>query len=158
LGTRREDRAFGSAEPYYREGWIMLTGSKTLTGLYSVEIDAWHRNRYQNLEAWREGQSYLSLKYASKYAAIFGHEYSTRLSQISPPGTEIPNDPMRPLRFLPTDGVQHFLNVGGQIKFSDEVMLRFLFGEQRAALKCVSGVCRFFPAFAGARAELIVRY
>jgi len=31
-------------------------------------------------------------------------------------------------------------------------------GQQRGALKCVSGVCRFFPAFEGARTELIFRY
>ncbi len=156
LGTRRENRASG--ESYYREGWVQATGSKTITGLFSVEVDAWHRNRYLNLESWREGQTYLSFKYASKYAGILGHEYSTRDSQISPPGTVIPSDPMRWLRYLPTDGVQHFLNVGGQVKFGDDVMIRFLFGEQRAALKCVSGVCRFFPAFAGARTEVIVRY
>lgn len=157
MGTRRENRADGSS--YYREGWVQANGSKVITGKWSVEVDAWHRNRYLNLEQWREGQTYLALKYASRYSAVVGHEYSTRPSQITPAGVAAADsDPMRVLRFLPTNGVQHFLNVGGQVKFSDEVMLRFLFGEQRAALKCVSGVCRFFPAFAGARTELIIRY
>ncbi len=157
MGTRRENRADGSS--YYREGWIQANGSKVLSGFWSLEVDAWHRNRYLNLEQWREGQTYVALKYASKYSAVLGHEYSTRPSQITPVGvTSAGDDPLRALRFLPTDDVQHFLNVGGQIKFSDAVMLRFLFGEQRAALKCVSGVCRFFPALAGARSELIVRY
>lgn len=157
MGTRRENRADGSS--YYREGRIQANGSKVLTGLWSIEVDAWHRNRYLNLEQWREGQTYLALKYASKWSGVVGHEYSTRPSQITPAGvSSASDDPLRVLRFLPTDGVQHFMNVGGQIKFSDAVMLRFLFGEQRAALKCVSGVCRFFPAFTGARSELIVRY
>jgi hypothetical protein len=124
----------------------------------------WHRNRYLNLEQWREGQTYLSLKYKSRYAVVFGHEYSTRPSQINK-SLDKGGDILRALRFLTNnpDGdddtdVQHFLNLGGQMKFGDDVILRFLFGEQRAALKCVSGVCRFFPAFAGARTELVIRY
>jgi hypothetical protein len=156
MGTRRETKASG--ESYYREGWIMATGSKTLRAPYSIEVDAWHRNRYQNLELWREGQTYVSFKHASDWALIFGHEYSTRPSQINPDPSYQGSDVLRALRFLPADGVQHFLNIGGQIRFGDAVILRLLLGEQRAALKCVSGVCRFFPAFAGFRSELVVRY
>jgi hypothetical protein len=164
IGTRRETKAI-DGEHYYREGWIQANGSKVISGPYSIEVDAWHRNRYYNLEQWREGQTYLSLKYKSRGAIVFGHEYSTRPSQINKDPNVKGSDILNALRFLPTnpDGdddndVQHFLNIGGQIKFGDDVILRFLFGEQRAALKCVSGVCRFFPAFAGARSELVIRY
>ena len=38
------------------------------------------------------------------------------------------------------------------------VMLHGVFGTQRGGLKCVNGVCRTFPPFAGARAELVIRY
>jgi len=164
LGTRREIKD-ATGDFYYREGWLQANGSQIVSGPYSIEVDMWHRNRYLNGESWREGQTYLSLKYASRGAVIFGHEYSTRNSQINQDPSNKGHDILRPLRFLPFDvdgdgttDVQHFLNVGGQVKFGDDVILRFLFGEQRAALKCVSGVCRFFPAFAGARTELIVRY
>lgn len=164
VGTRRETREL-TGDFYYREGWLQGNGSLVVNGPYSIEVDMWHRNRYLNLESWREGQTYLSLKYASRGAIIFGHEYSTRASQITQDPSNKGKDILRPLRILPFDvdgngttDVQHFLNVGGQLKLGDDVMIRFLFGEQRAALKCVSGVCRFFPAFAGARTELIVRY
>lgn len=164
LGTRREVKE-ATGDFYYREGWLQANGSQVVSGPYSIEVDMWHRNRYLNGESWREGQTYLSLKYASRGAVIFGHEYSTRGSQINQDPSNKGHDILRPLRILPFDvdgdgktDVQHFLNVGGQVKFGDDVILRFLFGEQRAALKCVSGVCRFFPAFAGARTELIVRY
>ena len=164
LGTRRETRAIDDSS-YYREGWIQANGSKVISGPYSIEVDMWHRNRYYNLEQWREGQTYLSLKYKSRGAIIFGHEYSTRPSQINKDPNFRGSDILNGLRFLPTNpdhdednDVQHFLNIGGQLKFGDDVIVRFLFGEQRAALKCVSGVCRFFPAFAGARTELIIRY
>ncbi len=169
LGTRRETRA-STDDYYYREGWIQANGSKVITGPYSIEIDAWHRNRYYNLEQWREGQTYLSLKYKSRGSVVFGHEYSTRPSGINPDPNNYGHDLLRGLRTnalytLPFDtngdgksDVQHFLNIGGQVKFGEDVIFRFLFGEQRAALKCVSGVCRFFPAFAGMRTELVVRY
>jgi hypothetical protein len=163
MGTRRETTA-ATGDHYYREGWFQANGSKVVSGPYSIEVDMWHRNRYLNLEQWREGQTYLSLKYKSRGAIVFGHEYSTRPSQINK-AADKGSDILRVLRFLPNnpDGdedndVQHFLNIGGQVKFGDDVILRFLFGEQRAALKCVSGVCRFFPAFAGFRSELVVRY
>jgi hypothetical protein len=164
LGTRRETMPL-TDDFYYREGWIQANGSKVVSGPYSIEVDAWHRNRYLNAERWREGQTYLSLKYKSRGAVVFGHEYSTRGLQINPNPNDRGSDILRPLRFLPFDtdnngktDVQHFLNIGGQVKFGEDVIFRFLFGEQRAALKCVSGVCRFFPAFAGLRTELIVRY
>ncbi|MBI2389869.1 MAG: hypothetical protein HYV09_09775 [Deltaproteobacteria bacterium] len=164
FGTRRETKDV-NGDTYYREGWLQANGSQVITGPYSVEVDMWHRDRFQNGEAWREGQTYLSLKYASRGAVVFGHEYSTRGSQINPNPENRGHDLLRPLRIFPFDtngdgksDVQHFLNVGGQIKFGDDVIVRFLFGEQRAALKCVSGVCRFFPAFAGLRSELIIRY
>jgi hypothetical protein len=31
-------------------------------------------------------------------------------------------------------------------------------GQRRAAIRCVSGVCRLFPPFEGARLELISRF
>lgn len=38
------------------------------------------------------------------------------------------------------------------------ITLHGIFGTQRGGLKCVNGVCRTFPPFAGARAEVVVRY
>ncbi|MGZ3448438.1 MAG: hypothetical protein ACXVEF_02500 [Polyangiales bacterium] len=156
LGSRKETRKVG--DDYYREGWLQLNGSKALGGLWSIEVDAWHRNRYQNLEAWREGQTYLGLKYASKRSIVIGHEYTTRKSQIVPGARSWDGAFLDGLSGLATSSVQHYINFGGQLKFSDEVMLRFMVGQQRGALKCVNGVCRFFPPFEGVRTELIVRY
>lgn len=159
IGTRKEARAIGP--DYYREGWIQLNGSKALGGLWSVEVDAWHRNRYQNLEQWREGQTYLGLKFASKRSIVIGHEYTTRKSQI-PTNGDIASwngSFLNGLRGLTTPGgIQHYINIGGQLKFTDDIMLRFMVGQQRGALKCVNGVCRFFPPFEGVRTEFIVRY
>ena len=40
----------------------------------------------------------------------------------------------------------------------DAVLVRGTVGTQRGGIKCVAGVCREFPAFAGGRAEVIVRW
>ena len=86
------------------------------------------------------------VKYTSLRSVFFGHEYTTRESAVKPGA------------FLESGGVQHFLNVGLQNKFSDAISLKVFAGQQRGALKCVSGVCRVFPPFEGAKAELVVRY
>jgi hypothetical protein len=41
---------------------------------------------------------------------------------------------------------------------SQNITLHGIVGTQRGGLKCVNGVCRTFPPFAGARAEVVVRY
>jgi hypothetical protein len=43
-------------------------------------------------------------------------------------------------------------------KFTSSSNVRVFVGEQRGAFRCASGICRFFPAFEGARAELTLRF
>jgi hypothetical protein len=138
---RKEDKEF-----FYREGFVQFDLVKTVTEMFSLELSGWHRNRFELGETWREGETYLGVKYTSLRSVFFGHEYTTRESAVKPGA------------FLESGGVQHFLNVGLQNKFSDAVSLKVFAGQQRGALKCVSGVCRVFPPFEGAKAELVVRY
>ena len=77
---------------------------------------------------------------------FLGHEYSSRESAVKPGA------------FLESGGMQHFINFGVQNRFSDNIALNLFLGQQRGALKCVSGVCRVFPPFEGAKAKLVVRY
>ncbi|MBM4279460.1 MAG: hypothetical protein FJ137_01420 [Deltaproteobacteria bacterium] len=51
-----------------------------------------------------------------------------------------------------------FHAVIGAAELGDAVLVRGTFGTQRGGIKCVAGVCREFPAFAGARVELVVRW
>lgn len=41
---------------------------------------------------------------------------------------------------------------------TQNLTLHAIYGTQRGGLKCVNGVCRTFPSFAGARLEAVVRY
>ena len=154
LGIRR-DVAADTGNFFYREGWVQFDLVKTLDEMYSLELNGWHRNRFESdgsnaglasSETWREGETYFAVKYTSKRSVYVGHEYTTRTANVKPGA------------LLATDHVQHFLNVGAQFRFNDSVMLRLFVGQQRGALKCVSGVCRVFPAFEGAKSELVITY
>ena len=50
------------------------------------------------------------------------------------------------------------LNGAVLYKFANGSNLRIFARQQRAAFRCAAGVCRFLPAFEGARAELTLRF
>jgi hypothetical protein len=52
----------------------------------------------------------------------------------------------------------YYLNGSVFYRFASGSNLRLFVGQERAAFKCAMGVCRFFPAFDGARAELTLRF
>jgi hypothetical protein len=113
----------------------------------SVEIQGRHRLRKQestNLEAvggtyaeqwWHEGENYVALKVAPKWVFTQGFEYTTLTGQ-------------------PT----YYLNGAVIYKFTSGSNVRLFVGQQRGAFRCTSGVCRYFPPFEGARAELTLRF
>jgi hypothetical protein len=51
-----------------------------------------------------------------------------------------------------------YANTAVLYKFTSSSNIRAFVGEQRAAFRCASGICRFFPAFEGARVELTLRF
>ncbi|MBI3179558.1 MAG: hypothetical protein HYZ27_07835, partial [Deltaproteobacteria bacterium] len=85
-----------------------------------------------------KGTAIVEWDYASRLAASLGFEYDDEVDQ---------------------PGVRKLFQFG-DVRFiaSPSLTVRALVGNQRGGLKCVNGVCRTFPPFAGARAELIVRY
>ena len=142
-GARNDTHADGS--PYYRELHAEYALTKHIAGAYSVELSGRHRLRRQEAEnnrapqnveqPWREGEHYTSLKIAPKWVVSQGIEYTT-------------------LAGLPT----MYFNGSALYRFTTQSNLRVLVGQQRGGLKCVSGVCKVFPAFEGARVELTVRF
>jgi len=112
-----------------------------ITGPYSIELDGQHQrhNDHSSYEPflWTEGQAYLSVKRADLFSAAVGYEYYTEL-----------RDTVR----------SHYVNANGTWQINQSVLLRLFVGGQRAGIKCVNGVCRSFPAFEGARAEVIAKF
>lgn len=141
-----------AGEPYYKERAVQYTLTKYISGPYSFEIAGRHRMRYQENEnqvevvdpqgntvfserRWVQGENYTALKVAPQWVITHGFEYTTQ------------------------DGFATFYNNGSIFwRFTMQNNLRLFVGQQRGGLRCVSGICRLFPAFSGARIELTLRF
>jgi hypothetical protein len=140
----RDDRRL-DGESFYREQYVQYTFDKWIGGPYSFELAGRHRRRFeegQNLrgpdttaEPWREGENYTALKVAPKWIFSQGVEYTTRLGFST-----------------------YYANGSVTYRFNRDSNLRLFVGQQRGGLRCISGVCRIFPAFEGARVELTLRF
>ncbi len=85
---------------------------------------------------WVEGDAYLALKWTPHLVATAGYEFSTR----------------------PSPNVnQNYFNGALQWNITTASSIRVFAGGTRGGLKCISGVCRNFPPFTGARLEVVVR-
>jgi hypothetical protein len=86
-------------------------------------------------QPWHEGDNYLALKVSPKYVFSQGFEYTS-------------------LAGLPAT----YFNGSVRYNFRSDSSVVLFVGQQRGGLRCVSGVCRVFPAFEGARMEVTVRF
>jgi len=131
---------------FYREAYLRYDLNLHLTGPFSLSSLGFHRRRYEpvaHVSPWHEGENTLSLHWNPHWAASFGYEYQT-------------------LEGFPT----HYVNGGLQYRSkSNETVLdqitdsvRLYVGQRRAAVRCVGGTCRLYPAFEGAQLELVSRF
>ncbi len=131
--------------PHYRELAAQYSVTKYIKGPYSIELAGRHRYRIQegeNIrgtdytgEPWWQGEHQNALKVAPKWVLSQGFEYTTFVG-------------------LPT----YYVNGGVLYRFTSESNIRIYAGQNRGGLRCVSGICRVFPAFSGARIELTLRF
>ena len=149
IGVRSDTK--DSGEPYYHQGEVTYTLSKYLGKSVSLEFLGRHRIRYYDTDnirdpdgagplseravPWAEGENYTAIKIAPKWVFSQGLEYTSRLGYSS-----------------------LYINGGILYRFTKDSNIRIFAGQQRGGLRCVSGVCRVFPAFEGARLELTVRF
>jgi hypothetical protein len=135
----------GSGDAYYREIAGQYSVTKYIAGPYAIELAGRHRYRIQDHEnirgdsfagePWWQGEHQTALKVAPKWILSQGVEYTSYVGQ---PST--------------------YLNGGVLYRFSSQSNIRLYAGQNRGGLRCVSGICRVFPAFSGARAELTLRF
>ncbi|MDB4946880.1 MAG: hypothetical protein JWP97_6414 [Labilithrix sp.] len=135
----------GDGNAYYRELSAQYTFSKHIAGPYSFELAGRHRYRIQADEnvpggatvgaPWWQGEHQNALKIAPRWILSQGFEYTTQQG-------------------FPT----YYVNGGVLYKFTSQSNIRLYAGQNRGGLRCVSGICRQFPAFSGARAELTYRF
>jgi hypothetical protein len=130
---------------YYREYAAQATLTKYVKGPLSVELTGRARHRQEedaNIRVdapkgapWTEGEFYVAEKIAPKWVFSEGTEWTNQLG-------------------FPTN----YFNGGIIYRFTSQSNLRLTAGQNRGGLKCVSGICRNFPAFSGARGELTLRF
>jgi hypothetical protein len=127
-----------STTVFYRENWARYSLLKKVYGPWSVEMAGWHRYRFnpgERPEPWREGENYLSAIWSPKLTVAFGYEYST------------------------IEGYwKNYYSGTVQWRFTGSTFVRVFVGQNRPALRCISGVCKQFPAFEGARLEATVAF
>jgi hypothetical protein len=143
-GGVREDSVETGAF-YYRERHLEYSIAKNLGGPYAIEIQGFHRVRWEGDKNqsvgsgvprwWHEGENYVAFKIAPAWVLSQGFEYTSYIGD-------------------PT----YYFNGAVLYRFTSGSNLRLFVGQQRAAFRCASGICRPFPAFEGARAELTVRF
>lgn len=141
--ARHDIKATG--DPFYREVAGQYSLTKYIAGPYAIELAGRHRYRVQEREnihgssfdgePWWQGEHQNALKIAPKWVISQGFEYTTYIG-------------------LPT----YYVNGGILYRFTSESNIRVYAGQNRGGLRCVSGICRMFPSFSGARVELTLRF
>lgn len=131
------------SEVFYREGYVRYDFGQHLTGPFSLGMVGFHRHRTQALKTWTEGENLIALNYNPSFSFIFGFEHTTREG--------FPNT-----YFNGAIAYRAKSRARWYQKLAESV--RFFVGQRRAALRCVGGVCRVFPAFEGARLEVVSRF
>ncbi|MEO6954080.1 MAG: DUF6029 family protein [Polyangia bacterium] len=99
-------------------------------------ITAVDKNGVTYNPTWTVGTAYAAIKWTPYVVAAFGYEWTTQ-----PSG----------------DRTKNFFNGSLQYNITTASSLRVFVGGNRGGLRCISGICRDFPAFSGARLELVVR-
>lgn len=123
---------------YYRENYVRYDIIEYIHGPFSLQLQGWHRHRVEPRsegESWFEGEHLTGFQWAPHVVVAFGVEYDTR--------SRTPD-----------------MYYNGQVRynFTSASSVSAFVGERRGSLRCVSGVCRFFPPFEGARLDATLRF
>jgi hypothetical protein len=127
-----------ASDVYYREGYVRYDLVKRLTERLSLQIVGLARHRFSPFQyglPWWEGETYTGLQWSPRLSVTFGYEYLTR-----------------------EGGPRDYFNGAVLYKLTPGTTARIFVGQQRGALRCISGVCRQFPPFEGAKAEIVLRF
>jgi hypothetical protein len=144
MGAR--DDTIASGQFQYQEQHAEYSVAKYLGGSWSLEVQGRYRHRRENgfnLDPnvgyvpawWTEGENYVALRVVPRWVFSQGFEFTNLIGQ--------------PLLYF---------NGAVTYKLTSSSNVRVFVGQQRGAFRCASGVCRYFPPFEGARAELTLRF
>lgn len=120
-------------------GHIEWDGTQVLPHGFSIETQGFVLIRREPLlmvPPWTEGNAYVALKWTPYLVATLGYEWTTMQSNAA---------------------THNYFNGALQWNITTSTSVRAFVGGTRGGLKCISGVCRVFPPFTGARLELVMR-
>lgn len=177
VGVRTSDTAVpeltqGETQPitaFYREGYLRYDIVKHLSGPFSLQFQGFHRHRWEPVsfaKPWNEGENYTALQWSPHFSGAFGFEYLAK-EKCQPGLSNTLSSPARPERdtcYYVNGGVQWRAGTAGEDRPSTKYVAKLLnsvgvfVGQRRGATRCVSGVCRQFPPFEGARLEVTSRF
>jgi hypothetical protein len=124
---------------FYRELYLRYDWIQWLSGPYSLQFQGWIRRRRQTLggpgEPWAQAITISELKWGSDLSLGFGFE--------------LDENPAFPTTYF-NGQVRYNLSTGSN--------LVLFVGQRQGGLRCVSGVCRVFPPFEGARLDATFRF
>jgi hypothetical protein len=163
---------------FYREGYLRYDVVKHIAGPFSIQMQGWHRRRYEPFTQqipWWEGENYAALQWSPHVSLIYGFEYLTQGGCqtgpiLSPETGTVDQQTGMDVITAPVKGAAKdvclFNNGGAQWRSNGmggvvgQVLdtVNVFVGERRGALRCVSGVCRQFPPFSGAKLEIVSRF
>ncbi len=160
---------------FYREGYIRYDIVKHITGPFSIQAQGFHRHRHEPVnfasveaaeEPWTEGENYTALQWSPHFSAVVGYEYRAKDGcQAEVPATKsTPLQPAKNLCHFVNGGLQWRSHQGDDGSLFTRTMGRLFdtitvfVGQRRGAVRCVSGVCRQFPPFEGAKLEVTSRF
>ena len=120
-------------------GGAVATGAIVLGGPFTAKLSGYVRRRYLTQEGlatpWVELQERLAPEYDGKLTVGTGFDYT--------------GDPQFPPTYF--NGLVHY-------NLSSSSSLSLFAGQRRGGLLCVSGVCRVYAPFEGARLDATVRF
>jgi len=128
---------------FYREAYIRYDITQHLAGDFSLSALGFHQRRYEPAivdKPWHEGENLLSLNWNPHFSFIFGVEYLLR------PG--FPDTYFNGAVQYRAKNDQHWYD------WVFNTVTAYV-GQRRSALRCIGGVCRLYPAFEGARFEMV---
>jgi len=152
---------------FYREGYIRYDLVKNLAGRFSLQMQGFHRRRYEpftHQAAWTEGENYTALQWSPHLSAVFGYEYRAQEGCQTAYEDERGSHPKVDFCHYFNGGVTWRSNAGEEGSKAERVLgqlfntVSVFVGQRRGALRCVSGVCRQFPPFEGAKLEITSRF
>lgn len=146
LGTRFDSSARPfttvaghAATAYYRELYLRYDVVQRLPRDLSLQFHGWLRRRHQALggpsDAWFQGTTESGVSIGSAWNLVLGLEYD--------------ENPAVPRTY-----------VNGQVRYNltTSSNLGLFVGQRQGGQRCVSGVCRVFPPFEGARLDATLRF